>query len=186
MGDSLRIVARPNQSFIDLFNRQPCFAGLYSELERNLNQQIEGLILQKPEASSLLRRAISPVFAEYKEKVLVVPDLALSNHDANYRMDYLRTFRQSDCGHVHQISFEVCFDNRQAIGTNVLKAHLANNLVSRNSSASAASLLLVSERKIQNEAFDSSIGSEVEYEAALLGAYSEIADSAISLLTLTY
>ncbi len=177
-------VARSNQSFTGLMELQPCFAGLYSDLEQGLNRQIEGLILRKPEASSTLRNAIQPVLQEYKEKVLIVPDLALSNHDANYRMDYLRVFRNNDCGHVHQIAIEVCFDNRQAIGTNILKGHLANGLMKSSTSASAAALLVVAERKIQIEAFDSSIGSEIEYEAALFGAYANIATSPIAILTL--
>lgn len=159
----------------------PCLTALLGSVEEEIRLAVSQFTLSRPNATNRLRNQIETALRDFKSKVLIIPNVPVTGHDANYRVDFLKTIREHECGHKHQIAIELCFDNRQVIGTNLLKAHLANNLSEK---GQGIAILLVAEEKLRDQAYDSSIGTESEYETALLSAYSSIVDSEIVLFTL--
>jgi hypothetical protein len=180
----MRIVRNGNIEFSKLMSTVPCLAKRIDDLQMEIEQKIRGLQLTKPNATGTLREYLGETFFDYKKKVDVFPNVVKSGAAANYCIDYLSVIRECSCGAKHQIALELCFDNRQAIGTNLLKAHFANRLISQNEQNSSVSILMVAEDAIKAKAYDNSTGSESEYESALLSLYAPVLTSAICMLTL--
>jgi hypothetical protein len=181
----MRIVRRENLSAAALVEKQECVKTLLSDLQTEIGLSLASLTLASPRATDSLLRAIQPALLGYKKKVLVFPGLAHGSPQANYTVDFLTTLRETQCGHIHQVTIELCFDNRQAIGTNLLKANMANRLLPNLNGNSAVAVLLVADSKIKAKSYDSSVGDEEEYESALLSAYSAELSTPIVLFTLT-
>lgn len=177
----MRLVRTENRACSATLRANLCLADIVNSLENSIQDCLLDFTLSRPFATNGLRARIAENLQGFKSKMLVLPNVPVTGHDANYRVDFLKTFRNESCSHKHQISIELCFDNRQVIGTNLLKAHLANQLGEEGKNIA---ILIVAEEKLRNQAYDGSIGTESEYETALLAAYSSVIDSEITLFTL--
>lgn len=181
----MRIVSRENIGASTLLVEQICLKMLVSKLQDEISSCISTLTLTSPRATASLTQAIEPALMNFRKKVLVHPGLGPGAPQANYTVDFLRTYRDAACGHMHQVTVELCFDNRQAIGTNLLKAQMANKLLPTLNGNSSIAVLVVADSVIKSRAYDSSVGDEGEYESALLGAYAAELTTPIILFTLT-
>ena len=91
----------------------------------------------------------------------------------------------ADCEHSHRILVEQCFDNRQAIGTNLLKFQLASSLFENHLKHTALSIIICADRhSLKLFGWDGSIASSEEYEAALRGPYANIITANVVLMVI--
>ena len=94
---------------------------------------------------------------------------------SNYKLDAMIDESSTNCEHIHRVLVEQCFDNRQAIGTNLLKFQLASSLFESGLKHIALSIIICADRhSLKLFGWDGSIASSEEYEAALRGPYSKI------------
>jgi hypothetical protein len=93
----------------------------------------------------------------------------------NYQIDAVMDLPHETCHHKHRFLVEHCFDNRQAIGTNLLKFELASSIFEQNLNASALPILICADKpSLKSFGWDGSIASSEEYENAIRSAYSQI------------
>lgn len=97
-------------------------------------------------------------------------------HDAyaSFFIDYSLDEDLQACGHHHRYFLQLMFDNRQAIGTNLMKFEIA----SRNSVIGGRSPICIGicaeESKIRKLGWDGAAASSQEYLEAINGAYSSV------------
>jgi len=102
---------------------------------------------------------------------------------ANYTIDYQLIFEYQDCDCKHQLVVEMCFDNRQAIGTNVLKVDFANrNFTASRDRVSAAVLVVLNSGAREAGRWDNGVGVQDEYSLALRRVYAHNVSTTILLL----
>lgn len=137
--------------------------------------------------SAQLRKHIKKYFLEhswltnYKFASEVPEDLS----DVNYRFDGILDVQQNECDHRHRFLIEICFDNRQSIGTNLLKFELAaKNFESLQNRKAHGFMLCADRAALKKFGWDESAGSSEEYEVALRGPYGEIMQHQPTLLVI--
>ena len=90
----------------------------------------------------------------------------------NYQLDAALDTELEECGHRHRILVEHCFDNRQAIGTNLLKFQLASSIYESAINSIALPIIICADKiSLKTLGWDGSIGSSEEYENAIRGPY---------------
>lgn len=126
-------------------------------------------------------KQIRDAVAEYMKKGSWIPDFKFnssipdSEPNTNYRIDFIKDIAEPSDKQIMRILFEACFDNRQAIGTNVLKFELATRVFERHENRKAIPIMLVADkRSLKKYGWDGSIGSFEEYELALRDPYSDL------------
>jgi hypothetical protein len=127
--------------------------------------------------SGQLRRHVKDFFTtnawitNYKFANDVPEDLS----DVNYRFDGILDILENECAHRHRFFIEICFDNRQSIGTNLLKFELATKNFETNSERKSLGIMLCADRSaLRKFGWDESAASSEEYEVALRGPYGGI------------
>jgi hypothetical protein len=113
-------------------------------------------------------------------------DIPLGHPYANYKMDAVKDGYGLDCKHEHRIMLQKCLDNRQAIGTNLLKFEIGTKEFSREDSRMATSFLVCASKQFKKQfELDGSVATFEEYEVAVRFAYSNFIESRITVLELT-
>lgn len=127
--------------------------------------------------SKQIRDAVS----DYMKRNSWIPDFKFdssipeSEPNTNYRIDFIKDISEPDGILTSRFLFEACFDNRQAIGTNILKFELAKRAFEKHPSKKTISLILAADKKsLKQYGWDGSIGSFEEYELALRDPYSSV------------
>lgn len=112
----------------------------------------------------------------WREKFVFDARVPTSINNANYRFDaVLDSEEVLECGHRHRIFLEICFDNRQAIGTNLLKFQAGSELFDTSSDRKSLAILVCADnRTLKKNNWDSSAASSEEYEFAFRTPYSSI------------
>jgi hypothetical protein len=104
---------------------------------------------------------------------------------ANYDLDWHLTF---DCAHhadKHAIALELAFDNRQAIGTNLLKLEAASSRFSKSANRLHLGVLLTATKTaLKNGGWDGGIASSEEYENAVLHCYDQVLKRSIMVMSI--
>lgn len=113
---------------------------------------------------------------KWREKFVFDSRVPTSINSANYRFDaVLDSEEVLQCGHRHRIFLEICFDNRQAIGTNLLKFQAGSELFDTSSERKSLAVLICADnRTLKKYNWDSSAASLEEYEFAFRTPYSSI------------
>jgi hypothetical protein len=94
---------------------------------------------------------------------------------ANYVLNAIKDLSIGSCGHRHRLLLELCFDNRQAIGTNLLKFEAAKRLFEKNENCLTTSIIICgSHDALAHMKWDGGVASHGEYENALLTVYRDI------------
>lgn len=100
----------------------------------------------------------------------------------NFVVDALRAFVGETCGHNHQIRIEISFDNRQVIGTNVLKMIVRNENFEESPDKRWLGIILAPSRDAKTAfGLDSAVGSSDEYLVAVESGYRELINQPIYL-----
>lgn len=103
----------------------------------------------------------------------------------NYVIDYIFDGDCVNCEQRHRLLVEVCFDNRQAVGTNVFKFETAASFFERRTGGKALSLIVCGARGALNAGgWDSGVADENEYQVALDTAYSDYLRTDFSMLVM--
>lgn len=93
---------------------------------------------------------------------------------ANYILDAMQDFPSDDCHHTHRFLVEFCFDNRQAIGSNILKFEVASRAATEADLFPVPILICADSETLKHFGWDGSIASANEYEYALRVMYRRI------------
>jgi hypothetical protein len=77
--------------------------------------------------SKSIKEALDSVLdlSGWEKKFLFSREAHSSLPNANYTVNYLYVEQKCECGFRHKVFLHVCFDNRQAIGTHLLRFKLA-------------------------------------------------------------
>lgn len=94
-----------------------------------LRELLQNVSLQESSdgPSKAIKQALDSVLEVkgWEKKFLFSREAHSSLPSANYTVNYLFVEQKCDCGFRHKVFFHVCFDNRQAIGTHLLRFKLA-------------------------------------------------------------
>jgi len=103
----------------------------------------------------------------------------------NYVIDHIYDGECVNCQQRHRLQVEVCFDNRQAVGTNVFKFETAASFFEKKTGGKALSLVVCGARAALNAGgWDSGVADENEYQIAIDSAYSDYLRTDFSLLVM--
>ena len=137
-------------------------------------------------------KTINSWFQSYCDNSTLIENFRIDSHIptglpyANYRMDAVSDHFTETCGHNHRLQIQKCFDNRQAIGTNLLKFQLGHmKFGATPSNRSLSVLICAGEKLIKSLGWDSSVGSFEEYDIASRYAYSHLINCRIVFLVLS-
>ncbi len=93
----------------------------------------------------------------------------------NYAVDAALNVPESKCGHKHQIRLEISFDNRQIIGTNVLKMIVGTTGEEWDESQRFLGIIIAPSKEAKAVfGLDSAVASSDEYLLAIETGYSAI------------
>ena len=93
---------------------------------------------------------------------------------ANYILDAMQDFSSNKCNHTHRFLVEFCFDNRQAIGSNILKFEVASRAALESNFQPVPILICADSEALKHFGWDGSIASANEYEYAVRDVYRKI------------
>lgn len=98
------------------------------------------------------------------------------SHDgyASFFIDYQLDEELADCRHFHRYFLQFMFDNRQAIGTNLLKFEIASRNSVINGRIPICIAVCAEEGKIRKMGWDGAAASSQEYLSAISGPYSAV------------
>ena len=94
---------------------------------------------------------------------------------ANYQVNYAVDIFDAGCGHEHRILAEMCFDNRQAIGTNLLKFQVSQFFCDEIINRDLLSIIICADRRsLIKYGWDGGVASSEEYEFAARNPYQNV------------
>ena len=93
---------------------------------------------------------------------------------ANYILDAIKDFSSEKCKHVHRFLVEFCFDNRQAIGSNILKFEVASRTAVESNFQPVPLLICADTATLKHFGWDGSIAGANEYEYAVRVVYRKV------------
>ena len=93
---------------------------------------------------------------------------------ANYVLDAMQDVTSNECNHTHRFLVEFCFDNRQAIGSNILKFEVASRVAIQSNYQPVPILVCAELEVLKDYGWDGSIASSAEYEYALRVLYRDL------------
>ncbi len=119
----------------------------------------------------------------WEKKFLFSREAHSSLPQANYTVNYLFVEPECQCGLRHKVFFHMCFDNRQAIGTHILRFKLAMESNGRLKSDKPASVAVVLDANSKSKfGWDNSAATYEEFAHALELEYAEIIDLPLNFL----
>lgn len=112
----------------------------------------------------------------WNQKFVFDGSIPNSINRANYTFDGIKDEPESTgCLHRHRTFVEICFDNRQAIGTNLLKFQAALTKYEDKEFSRGLPILVCADRRSLREfGWDNSAASSEEYEFAMRNPYKDI------------
>ena len=100
---------------------------------------------------------------------------------ANFKINYLRVISDCSCDERHKIFLHRCFDNRQAIGANLLRFEVASKELN---DWSGVFIAIVASSRAKKVAWDGSVATYEEYVHSLNGPYSKIFQAPIDFMVM--
>lgn len=112
-------------------------------------------------------------------------DVPFLGYKRNYVVDLVHDCEGSDGAYRCRTFVEVCFDNRQAVGTNILKLEASATRFENRVGGQTLNLLVCADRRMLDLGkWDSGVGDEEEYQIAITNAYREILKSNFALIVM--
>lgn len=132
-----------------------------------------------------LLKGLVEIDREWNWKFLGLDAIPSDLFNENYVVDLVSDKNFGSCTKRHRLLVELCFDNRQAIGTNIFKLQTAARQFEQKTGGKSYCLIVCGERKALNAGrWDGGVGDEEEYQIAISTAYREYLTSPFSLLVL--
>ncbi len=165
----------------------PCHAAVLDELINALGSfppvNSPGFDRKRTIRDALLGQLTSELGWVYQ--LLGVEEVPPNLHNKNYIVDFAKDSNLPGCTNRHRVLVEICFDNRQAIGTNVFKLDLAARSFHERTGGEAVGVIICGDRKaLKSGGWDPGVADEEEYLVALDTAYTNYLLSPISLLVM--
>lgn len=154
-----------------------------------IRRSLESIILSNSHTDSASKQVKDQMLNVLLEKGWL-PDIKINKNIsevypmANYILDAMKDIRGKDCPHAHRFFVEFCFDNRQAIGSNILKFEVASRAAIEFNLDPIPILICAEQETLKHFGWDGSIASANEYEHALRVAYSDVVNHPAIILAL--
>ena len=107
-------------------------------------------------------------------------------HDdyASFFIDFYLNESQIKCDHMHRYLLQFMFDNRQAIGTNLLKFQIANDNAIQNGRVATSIAICVEKESLRKLGWDGAAAGAQEYVHALSGPYKSMFKFPMTILSI--
>lgn len=117
----------------------------------------------------------------WKRNRLIDPSIPSGIPTSIYKVNLLMDLPECECHKHHRIFFHAFFDNRQAIGTNILRLRVAKKYFERGEGKVAELIALVIDSKSKESfGWDNSVAAVEEYEYALNSIYNFADETSIN------
>jgi hypothetical protein len=151
----------------------------YQELVQQILDHFRGFDLskRKSSASSAIQSHLREVLLKegWLERQLISRDALNDLSNAAYRVNFFYLVQDCSCENNHRFYLHLCFDNRQAVGTNLLRFELAQKKLSDGAKQRHTYLAFVIDTYAKEKyGWDNSAGTYEEYRHALESAYKGI------------
>ena len=166
---------------------EPCIAKLIEaiQLQLSLSPDFDSENFSRTKTFRGLLRGLVEMNSNWNWKFLGLDAIPDGLFNENYVIDAVSDQAFNSCSRRHRLLVELCFDNRQAIGTNILKLESAARQFESRTGGKAYCLIICADRKaLKNGLWDSGVADEEEYQIAISTAYREFVTSPFSLLIL--
>lgn len=176
------------ESFPGRIRETLCFRQL-EELQRLTDAfQIIDLPRNSKEATtSVLRSQLDESLSSsgWESGYLIDNQISIEYPTANYTLDLSLDSSAEICGHKHRYVLEFCFDNRQAIGTNLLKYEVACANTITQGWEPLPFLVCATSQVIKQFGWDGGVASYQEYDHAIRIPYKGILKNPPVLIALS-
>jgi hypothetical protein len=137
-------------------------------------------------ATELIRQSLVNPLKPWSTKVLVTSVLPPNRASSNYRIDYQARNTEESSSSKGLISLELAFDNRQAVGTNLLKLESSARQFVSDTKGICMSLIVAPSQNLKEYGFwDNSVATGAEYSWAIRKAYSFLISHPLVLITVS-
>ena len=140
----------------------------------------------KEGTTSVLRAQLDEFLegAGWRESFRIDNLISLEFPTANYTLDLSLDSADVTCDHKHRYFIEFCFDNRQAIGTNLLKFEVASKNAEVQERLPLPILICATSQAIKQFGWDGGVASYQEYDHALRIPYKSVMERPPVLIAL--
>jgi hypothetical protein len=176
-GNSTSLLDQPEGEW---FGRQ--FELVRKSLEKvNLNH-----VDPSTKATEYIRQSLVKPLKPWSTKVLATSVLPPNRASSNYRIDYQVRSTEAGTDSKKLISLELVFDNRQAVGTNLLKLESSARQFVSDTKGICMSLIVAPSQNLKDLGFwDNSVATGPEYSWAIRKAYSFLISHPLVLITVS-
>ena len=146
------------------------------ETIKSLRTSLEAVMIESSTETSASKQVKNHMFEKlivegWRPRFKIDKNVSESYPLANYMLDAMHDFQSSGCSHIHRFLIEFCFDNRQAIGSNILKFEVASRTAVEANFLPVPILICADSEALKHFGWDGSIASADEYEYALRVVY---------------
>lgn len=101
----------------------------------------------------------------------------------NYKVNFLHVIKNCECGKRHKLYIHLCFDNRQALGTHLLRFKLAEGRDGPLENEENLYVAVVADHRSKKlYGWDNAVASQAEFEQALNEQYQDVLELSLTLL----
>lgn len=180
--DHIVVPGRPNEAL-----NHTCFDVIRSKILDAL-KEAPSLTSPEFEKTKSLRAVLTRNLtseAGWVRQLVGIDAIPNNLHNQNYVIDFASDYQSEFCHDRHRVLLEICFDNRQAVGTNIFKLETAARSFREKTGGYAVGIIICGDRKsLTVGGWDAGVADEEEYQVALGTAYGDYLSSSISLLVL--
>lgn len=141
-----------------------------------LQTSLEAVVIETSADSSASKQLKNHMFNQlitngWRPQFKISKEVSESYPLANYILDAMHDFSSDKCNHTHRFFVEFCFDNRQAIGSNILKFEVASRAAVESNYLPVPVLVCADAGALKYFGWDGSIAGASEYEYAVRAVY---------------
>ena len=146
---------------------------------KTLRTSLEAVVIETSLDSSASKQLKNHMFNQlindgWRPQFKISKEVSESYPLANYILDAMHDFSSDECNHTHRFLVEFCFDNRQAIGSNILKFEVASRAAAESNYSPVPILVCADAGALRHFGWDGSIAGANEYEYALRVVYRDV------------
>jgi hypothetical protein len=155
------------------------FCPIVVDTIKSLQRSLEAVVIETSADSSASKQLKDHMFNQlisdgWRPQFKISKSVSETYPLANYIMDAMHDFSSEKCNHTHRFFVEFCFDNRQAIGSNILKFEVASRAALEADCFPIPVLVCADAGALKFFGWDGSIAGASEYEYALRVIYRDV------------
>lgn len=157
------------------------FCNIENAMMKSVQSSLEEILLpknSKEATTSLVRAQVENGLNSlgWRTGLMIDNQISLEYPTANYTLDSYLDSSIEDCGHKHRFFSEFCFDNRQALGTNLLKFQVAAEAAKSHAYRPLGFMICADSSSIKTYGWDGAVASYQEYDHAIRIPYRSVLD----------